>query len=189
MPARANLQCASAHARAIGKNAGGGSDRQGVSDRTKVGDPRARTHDGAVVNRVQWEKIHSLIKKGVDEGATLVTGGLGRPEGLNKGYYVRPTVFADVRNDMAIAREEIFGPVLSIIGYKDEDDAIRLANETPYGLAGFVSSSNRRARQVARQIGRATSASFCSQRAWSTVWLQTIGQRSRVGAVWPRGIP
>ena len=79
---------------------------------------------GPVVNRVQWEKIQGLIKKGIDEGATLVTGGLGRPDGLNKGYYVRPTVFADVTNDMTIAREEIFGPVLSIIGYKDEDEAV-----------------------------------------------------------------
>ena len=108
---------------------------------------------GPVVNRVQWEKIQTLIQKGIDEGATLVTGGLGRPEGLNKGYYVRPTVFADVDNDMTIAREEIFGPVLSIIGYKNEDDAVRLANDTPYGLAGYVSSGNpERARRVARQI-------------------------------------
>jgi aldehyde dehydrogenase (NAD+) len=108
---------------------------------------------GPVVNRLQWEKIQGLIEKGINEGATLVTGGVGRPEGLNKGYYVRPTVFADVRNDMSIAREEIFGPVLSIIGYKDEDDAVRLANETPYGLAGYVSSGNlERARRVARQI-------------------------------------
>jgi aldehyde dehydrogenase (NAD+) len=108
---------------------------------------------GPVVSRAQWEKIQGLIKVGIDEGATLVTGGLGRPDGLNKGYYVRPTVFADVRNDMTIAREEIFGPVLSIIGYKDEADAIRMANDTPYGLAGYVSSGNpERARSVARQI-------------------------------------
>jgi aldehyde dehydrogenase (NAD+) len=127
---------------------------KGVADKAKVGDPRsADTTMGPVVNRVQWEKIQTLIKKGVDEGATLVTGGLGRPEGLNKGYYIRPTVFADVDNDMTIAREEIFGPVLSIIGYKDEDDAVRLANDTPYGLAGYVSSGNpERARRVARQI-------------------------------------
>jgi aldehyde dehydrogenase (NAD+) len=127
---------------------------KGVADKAKVGDPRsAETTMGPVVNRVQWEKIQGLIQKGIDEGATLVTGGLGRPEGLNKGYYVRPTIFADVRNDMAIAREEIFGPVLSIIGYKDADDAVHLANDTPYGLAGYVSSGNlERARQVARQI-------------------------------------
>jgi aldehyde dehydrogenase (NAD+) len=127
---------------------------KGVADKAKVGDPRSGdTTMGPVVNRLQWEKIQGLIEKGINEGATLVTGGVGRPEGLNKGYYVRPTVFADVRNDMSIAREEIFGPVLSIIGYKDEDDAVRLANETPYGLAGYVSSGNlERARRVARQI-------------------------------------
>jgi aldehyde dehydrogenase (NAD+) len=102
---------------------------------------------------VQWEKIQGLIKKGIDEGATLVTGGLGRPEGVNKGYYVRPTVFADVTNDMTIAREEVFGPVLAIIGYQDESDAVRIANDTPYGLAGYVWGGDvERARGVARQI-------------------------------------
>ena len=127
---------------------------KGVADKTKPGDPKnAETTMGPVVNRVQWEKIQSLIKKGIDEGATLVTGGLGRPDGLNKGYYVRPTVFADVANEMTIAREEIFGPVLSIIGYKDEDDAVRTANDTPYGLAGYVSSGDvERARRVARRM-------------------------------------
>jgi aldehyde dehydrogenase (NAD+) len=127
---------------------------KGVADKAKPGDPRAAdTTMGPVVNRVQWEKIQGLIKKGIDEGATLVTGGLGRPEGLNKGYYVRPTIFADVSNEMTIARDEIFGPVLSIIGYRDEDDAVRIANDTPYGLAGYVSSGNvDRARQVARRL-------------------------------------
>jgi aldehyde dehydrogenase (NAD+) len=127
---------------------------KGVADKAKVGDPRgAETTMGPVVNRVQWDKIQGLIKKGIDEGATLVVGGIGRPDGLNKGYYVRPTVFADVTNDMTIAREEIFGPVLSIIGYKDEDDAVRMANDTPYGLAGYVSSGSvERARSVARRI-------------------------------------
>jgi aldehyde dehydrogenase (NAD+) len=127
---------------------------KGVADKAKVGDPRgADTTMGPVVNRVQWEKIQGLIKKGIDEGATLVVGGLGRPDGLNKGYYVRPTVFADVTNDMTIAREEIFGPVLSIIGYKDDEDAVRMANDTPYGLAGYVSSGSvERARGVARRI-------------------------------------
>jgi aldehyde dehydrogenase (NAD+) len=127
---------------------------KGVAAKAKVGDPRSSdTTMGPVVSRAQWEKIQGLIKVGIDEGATLVTGGLGRPDWLNKGYYVRPTVFADVRNDMTIAREEIFGPVLSIIGYKDEADAIRMANDTPYGLAGYVSSGNpERARNVARQI-------------------------------------
>jgi aldehyde dehydrogenase (NAD+) len=127
---------------------------KGVADKAKVGDPRGSdTTMGPVVNRVQWEKIQGLIKKGIDEGATLVTGGLGRPEGVNKGYYVRPTVFADVSNEMTIAREEIFGPVLSIIGYNNEDDAVSIANDTPYGLAGYVSSGDaERARRVAKRI-------------------------------------
>jgi aldehyde dehydrogenase (NAD+) len=125
-----------------------------VADKTKVGDPKdAATNLGPVVNRVQWDKIQALIKKGIDEGAQLAAGGLGLPDGLNKGYYVRPTVFSHVTNDMAVAREEIFGPVLSIIGYKDEDDAVRIANDTPYGLAGYVSSANaERARHVARRL-------------------------------------
>jgi aldehyde dehydrogenase (NAD+) len=125
-----------------------------VADKTKVGDPKnADTNLGPVVNRVQWDKIQALIKKGIDEGAKLAAGGLGLPDGLNKGYYVRPTVFSHVTNDMTIAREEIFGPVLSIIGYKDEDEAIRIANDTPYGLAGYVSSANvERARHVARRL-------------------------------------
>jgi aldehyde dehydrogenase (NAD+) len=127
---------------------------RGVAEKAKPGDPRsADATMGPVVNRLQWDKIQGLIGKGIEEGATLVTGGLGRPDGLNKGYYVRPTVFADVNNDMTIAREEIFGPVLSIIGYQDEDEAIRIANDTPYGLAGYVSAGDaERARQVARLI-------------------------------------
>ncbi len=125
-----------------------------VADKTRPGAPRAaETTIGPVVNRTQWEKIQALIKKGIDEGATLAAGGLGRPADLNKGFYVRPTVFSNVTNDMTIAREEIFGPVLSIIAYKDEDDAVRIANDTPYGLAGYVSSGDvERARRVARRI-------------------------------------
>ena len=125
-----------------------------VADKTRPGNPRAaETTIGPVVNRTQWEKIQALINKGIDEGATLAAGGPGRPADLNKGFYVRPTVFANVTNGMTIAREEIFGPVLSIIGYKDEDDAVRIANDTPYGLAGYVSSGDgERARRVARRI-------------------------------------
>jgi len=125
-----------------------------VADKTKVGDPRAAdTNLGPVVNRIQWDKIQGLIKKGIDEGAKVEAGGLGLPDGLNKGFYVRPTVFSHVTNDMTIAREEIFGPVLSIIGYKDEEEAVRIANDTPYGLAGYVSSGDtERARRVARRI-------------------------------------
>jgi aldehyde dehydrogenase (NAD+) len=125
-----------------------------VADGVKVGPPFAEgTRIGPVVSQAQWEKIQRLIQKGIDEGATLVTGGCGRPEGLDRGYYVRPTVFANVRNDMTIAREEIFGPVLSILPYRDEEEAIRIANDTPYGLAGYVSSGNLdRARRVATRL-------------------------------------
>src|SRR6478736_6027673 len=125
-----------------------------VADKTKAGDPKAEgTTIGPVVNRTQWDKIQALIKKGVDEGATLVAGGPGLPEGVNKGFYVRPTVFADVTNDMTIAKEEIFGPVLTIIGAKDEADAIKIANDTPYGLAGYVTAGSvESANRVGRQI-------------------------------------
>ena len=125
-----------------------------VAEKTKAGDPKAAdTNIGPVVNRTQWDKIQALIKKGIDEGATLVAGGPGLPEGVNKGFYVRPTVFADVTNDMTIAREEIFGPVLSIIGAKDEADAVKIANDTPYGLAGYVTAGSvESAKRVGRQI-------------------------------------
>src|SRR6185369_584421 len=108
---------------------------------------------GPVVSEAQFNKIQGLIKKGIDEGATLVTGGLGRPEGLNRGYYVRPTIFANVRNDMTIAREEIFGPVLSILPYNTEAEAISMANDTVYGLSGYVQSGSiDHARKVAARI-------------------------------------
>lgn len=119
-----------------------------------VGDPFGEgTRLGPVVSEAQWKKIQGLIQKGIDEGATLVTGGVGRPEGLERGYFVRPTVFANVRNDMTIAREEIFGPVLSILPYRDEDEAVRIANDTAYGLCGYVSSGDlERGRAMARRI-------------------------------------
>ncbi len=125
-----------------------------VAEKTKAGDPRgADTSIGPVVNAGQWEKIQALIKKGIEEGATLVAGGPGRPEGIDKGYFVRPTVFANVTNDMTIAREEIFGPVITILGFKDEAEAVKIANDTPYGLAGYVSAGTvEGARKVARQI-------------------------------------
>jgi aldehyde dehydrogenase (NAD+) len=127
---------------------------RGVAEKTRAGDPRAAdTNIGPVVSRIQWDKIQALIQKGIDEGATLIAGGPGLPEGVNKGFYVRPTVFTDVTNDMTIAREEIFGPVISIIGAKDEADAVNIANDTPYGLAGYVSAGSiERARKVARQL-------------------------------------
>src|SRR6185503_9234050 len=125
-----------------------------TAEKVKVGDPFAEgTNLGPVVSEVQFKKIQDLIKKGIDEGATLVTGGLGRPEGLNRGYYVRPTIFANVTNDMTIAREEIFGPVLAILPYETEADAIKMANDTPYGLSGYVQSGDiDHARKVAAQI-------------------------------------
>ncbi|MCB1333617.1 MAG: aldehyde dehydrogenase family protein [Roseivivax sp.] len=110
-------------------------------------------HIGPVVNAVQWGKIQDLIQKGIDEGARLVAGGLGRPEGLNKGFFVRPTVFADVTNDMTIAREEIFGPVLSILKFETEEEAVQVANDTPYGLTNYVQTQDgARRNRLARQL-------------------------------------
>jgi aldehyde dehydrogenase (NAD+) len=125
-----------------------------VANSIRVGDPRGEgTQVGPLVSAQQWEKVQALIQKGIDEGATLVAGGTGRPQGLTKGYYARPTVFAGVSNDMTIAREEIFGPVLSIIPYDDEDQAVEIANDTPYGLSGYVSSASlERARRVAARL-------------------------------------
>ena len=125
-----------------------------VATSIRVGDPRGEGIEiGPLVSGQQWTKVQDLIRKGIDEGATLVAGGTGRPEGLEKGWYARPTVFADVSNDMAIAREEIFGPVLSIIPYDDEDEAVEIANDTPYGLSGYVSSGSLdRARRIAARL-------------------------------------
>ncbi|HEX7872308.1 MAG TPA: aldehyde dehydrogenase family protein [Sphingobium sp.] len=103
----------------------------------RVGDPLT-SEIGPVVSAIQYDKIQGLIQGGIDSGATLVAGGAGRPEGLDKGYYVRPTVFGHVTNDMAVAREEIFGPVVSIIGYASVEEAISIANDSPYGLAGYI---------------------------------------------------
>ena len=124
-----------------------------AAEQVKVGDPSAEgTTIGPVVSEIQWNKIQGLIEKGIEEGAKLETGGPGKPEGLNSGYYVKPTVFSHVTNDMTIAQEEIFGPVLSLIGYEDDEDAVRIANETPYGLSGYISGDSDRARNMARQI-------------------------------------
>ena len=114
-----------------------------VAEQTVVGDPRAAsTTIGPVVSKVQFDKIQALIEAGIAEGARLVAGGLGRPEALNRGYYIRPTIFADVRNDMTIAREEIFGPVLSILPYETEEEAIAIANDTVYGLSSYVTAGD-----------------------------------------------
>ncbi len=125
-----------------------------VTESVVVGDPAAKgTTMGPVVSEVQFNKIQGLIEKGIAEGAKVVTGGPGRPEGISKGYFVRPTVFSGVNNDMTIAREEIFGPVLAMIPYDSEEEAIQIANDTPYGLAGYVQSENiEHARAVASRI-------------------------------------
>ena len=119
-----------------------------------VGDPRdPATRLGPVVSQLQFDKIQRLIRAGIDEGATLVTGGEGRPAGLTRGYYVRPTIFSGVHNNMTVAREEIFGPVLAILPYETEADALRIANDTPYGLAAYVWATDlAAARRAASQI-------------------------------------
>jgi aldehyde dehydrogenase (NAD+) len=123
-------------------------------DGIRLGDPLdPATTMGPLVSQAQFDKVQDLIQSGLDEGATLVAGGPGRPPGLNRGYYVRPTIFGDVTASMRIAREEIFGPVLSIMSYDSEDEAIAIANDTPFGLAGFVQSKDLgRARQIANRI-------------------------------------
>src|SRR5579872_930039 len=125
-----------------------------VAATTKVGDPFGEsTAIGPLASKAQFEKVQRLIHQGIEEGAKLIAGGPGRPSGMSKGYFVKPTVFSAVDNDMTIAREEIFGPVLCIIPYQDEDDAVRIANDTPYGLSGYVTSGDiERARRVAKRI-------------------------------------
>jgi aldehyde dehydrogenase (NAD+) len=124
-----------------------------AAESTTVGDPNGNAQMGPVVNKSQWEKIQRLIQAGIDEGATLVTGGTGRPEGLDKGFYVKPTVFANVTNDMTVAKEEIFGPVVSILGYKDVDEAVKVGNDTEYGLAAYISGTDMaRVREVAAKL-------------------------------------
>jgi len=121
-----------------------------AAEKLVTGDPQAEGTDlGPVVSKVQFDKIQRLIEAGISEGATLVTGGPGRPENLNRGYYIRPTVFGNVNNNMTIAREEIFGPVLSILPYDGEEEAIEIANDTPYGLAAYVQGEPEHARKIA----------------------------------------
>jgi aldehyde dehydrogenase (NAD+) len=118
-----------------------------------VGDPSGNVTIGPVVSKTQFDKVQALIEKGIGEGATLVAGGTGRPDGLKKGFYVKPSVFANVNNKMTIAREEIFGPVLAILGYDDLDQAIEIANDTEYGLASYVAGADvEKARAVARKL-------------------------------------
>jgi aldehyde dehydrogenase (NAD+) len=127
---------------------------QRVTAEVVVGDPKSeKTTVGPLVSKVQFDRVERYIEKGIAEGARLVAGGTGRPEGLAKGYYVKPTIFSGVRNDMTIAREEIFGPVLCILPYETEEQAVQIANDTPYGLAAYVwSKDNVRARRVGNRI-------------------------------------
>ncbi len=124
-----------------------------AAENTTVADPAAKGSIGPLASKAQFEKVQGLINRGIVEGATLVTGGPGRPKGVTKGYFVRPTVFSAVANNMTIAREEIFGPVLSIIPYENEEDAVRIANDTVYGLSGYVTSGDvEHARRIAKRI-------------------------------------
>jgi aldehyde dehydrogenase (NAD+) len=125
-----------------------------IAEKVLVGDPKSKeTQVGPVVSKIQFDRVESYIAKGIAEGAKVVIGGEGRPEGLTHGYYVRPTIFSNVRNDMVIAREEIFGPVLCILPYQSEEEAIQIANDTPYGLAAYIWSADlARAARVGRRI-------------------------------------
>jgi aldehyde dehydrogenase (NAD+) len=131
-----------------------------VAQATIVGDPTSeKTAVGPVVSKIQFDRVENYISKGIAEGARLVTGGEGRPDGLTKGYFVRPTIFSGVKNDMVIAREEIFGPVLVILPYDDEEEAVKIANDTPYGLQAYIWSRDiARANRIGRRIraGRVT---------------------------------
>ena len=124
------------------------------TEEMQVGDPNKEgEHIGPVVSETQFNKIQSLIQKGIDEGAKLIAGGLGKPSGLEKGYFVKPTVFVDVDNKMEIARTEIFGPVLSVIPFETEDEAIKIANDTPYGLTNYIQTKDQeKARRVAKKL-------------------------------------
>ena len=124
------------------------------ANKTKVNVPaKEGDHIGPVVSETQFNKIQTLIKKGIDEGAKLVAGGVGKPDGLEKGYFVKPTVFADVNNQMEIARTEIFGPVLSIMPFETEEEAISIANDTPYGLTNYIQTQDQtKANRVARKL-------------------------------------
>jgi aldehyde dehydrogenase (NAD+) len=123
------------------------------ADSVTVGDPNGNFQMGPVASEMQWNKVQGLIQKGVEEGATLVAGGTGRPDGIDKGFFVKPTVFANVTNDMTIAREEIFGPVVVILGYEGVDQAVEIGNDTEYGLSAYVSGGDQaKVREVAAQL-------------------------------------
>jgi aldehyde dehydrogenase (NAD+) len=127
-------------------------------DQTKLGDPEIEgDHLGPVISDAHWHKVQALIQKGIDEGATLLAGGIGKPQGFEQGYYVKPTLFGDVDNKMTIAQEEVFGPVLVLIAFEDEAQAIAIANDSPYGLGAYVSTQDKaKAMRVARKIRAGT---------------------------------
>lgn len=158
-----------------------------VAEATRVGSPREPgNHIGPVVNRRQWESIQRHIQSGIDEGARLVAGGLGRPDGLNRGYYVKPTVFADVVPGMTIEREEIFGPVLSILPFDTEEEAVRIANDTPYGLTNYVQSTDGARRNRLARVLRSGMVEMNGQpRALGSPFggVKASG-RAREGGVW-----
>ncbi len=143
-------------------------------------------HIGPVVNKRQFEQIQSYIQKGIDEGARLVAGGLGRPDGLNRGFFVRPTVFADVTPGMTIEREEIFGPVLSILPFETEEEAVRIANDTPYGLTNYVQSEDgaRRNRLARRLRSGMVEMNGKSRGAGAPFGGVKASGRAREGGVW-----
>jgi aldehyde dehydrogenase (NAD+) len=158
-----------------------------VAEGTKVGSAHeAGRHIGPVVNKRQWDQIQGYIQKGIEEGARLVAGGLGLPEGMNKGYFVRPTVFADVVPGMTIEKEEIFGPVLSIIPFDTEEEAVRIANDTPYGLTNYVQSQDgARRNRLARQLRAGmVEMNGKSRGAGSPFGGVKASGRAREGGVW-----
>ena len=158
-----------------------------VANKVEVGPASEEgRHIGPVVNEAQWGKIQDLIQKGIDEGARLVAGGTGRPEHLNRGFYVKPTVFADVTSDMTIAREEIFGPVLAIMKFEDEDQAVEMANDTVYGLTNYVQSSDgaRRNRLAAKLRSGMVEMNGESRGAGSPFGGMKRSGNGREGGVW-----
>ncbi len=158
-----------------------------VAGKIKVGPTtEAGRHIGPVVNKSQWDKIQGMIQMGIDEGARLVVGGTGLPEGVNRGYYVRPTVFADVSNDMNIAQQEIFGPVLSIIPFKDEAEAVSIANDTAYGLTNYVQTTDgaRRNRMARALKSGMVEMNGESRSSGSPFGGMKMSGRAREGGLW-----
>ena len=128
-----------------------------AADEVVVGDPREMTTTmGPLISKAQFDKVQGLIQAGIDEGATLVCGGMGRPAGLNRGWFCRPTIFGDVTHEMTVSREEIFGPVLAILPYDSLDEAVRMANDSPYGLAAYIAGPVEEAKPLARRLRAGT---------------------------------